>query len=78
MMAPERLRAFLHDVQRGAMARTGYARVSLHWVGNPATVAQKGDFDAALRLGLVRWPSLVPGTGATLTPAGVKLLEALK
>jgi hypothetical protein len=78
MMAPERLRAFLADVQRGTANRYGYERLYARWEGNPATKAQKADLEAALRLGLVHWPSLVPGTAAALTPAGVKLLEALK
>lgn len=78
MMAPERLRAFLHDVQRGAACRYGYARIAVQWVGVPATKAQRADLDAGFRLGFIYWPSLVPGTAAALTPAGVKLLEALK
>lgn len=78
MMAPERLRAFLYDLRTGYATRQGYQRIAVQWVGQPATKAQKADLEAALRLGLVHWPSLVPGTAAALTPAGVKLLEALK
>jgi hypothetical protein len=78
MMSPERLRAFLHDVQRGYATRQGYVRVSVLWVHVPASKAQKADLEAALRLGLAHWPSLVPGTEAALTSAGVKLLESLK
>lgn len=70
MMAPDRLRAFLHDVQRAALTRAGYARVYLQWLGQPATKAQKADAEAALRLGLIAWPSMVPGTAATLTDSG--------
>lgn len=77
-MAPERLRAFLRDVHTGYATRQGYVRISVLWVHVPASKTQKADFEAALRLGLVHWPSLVPGTEAALTPAGVKLLEALK
>lgn len=77
MMAPDRLRAFLHDLQRGALTRAGYARVYLYWVGQPATKAQKADAEAALRLGLLAWPSMVPGTAAVLTDAGRALLGAL-
>lgn len=75
MMHPDRLRAFLHDVARGAFTRTGYARFSFHHLGGLATRAQRDDLQAATRLGLIVWPSLVPGTAAVLGDAARQLLE---
>jgi hypothetical protein len=76
MMSGPRLRAFLYDLQRGYATRAGYVRIAVQWVGQPASKAQKADLEAALRLGLARWPSLVPGTAAELTDAGRALLGA--
>lgn len=77
MMSPDRLRAFLRDIRLGCMTRSGFARVSFHWLDRPATQAQRADLEAALRLGLVAWGGLVPGSAAVLTAAGAALLEVL-
>jgi hypothetical protein len=75
MMSAPRLRAFLHDVQRGTFTRTGYARFSFHHLARPTTKAERADLDAATRLGLIAWPSLTPGTAAELTDVARQLLK---
>lgn len=78
MMSPERLRAFLHDVQRGYLTRRGYQRFTLLWVRRPARRDQILDAAAAERLGLLTFNGRIGDVTAELTVTGLAVLAALK